>query len=172
MAYILSITALVVMTIPSVVKGKNMKIILILLSIGNGLMGTSYLLDGGINGAVSSFIGVVTTAINLCFEVKKLPVPNWLTAIYIAVSVVMNLAVSRGLTVGVALVIIAGVAYKIGVTRKTGSGYRFWIFFNLFVWCIYDIISGSYGVLVTHGAQLVVNVAGMVIHDRKSKSVS
>ena len=67
--YFLSFTALVMMTAPSMLKGKNMKGILLLLCLGNAFMGISYLIDGGFNGAVASFIGVLTTAINFSLEI-------------------------------------------------------------------------------------------------------
>lgn len=166
-SYILSFSALVLMTLPSLLKGKNMKGILLLLCIGNGVMGINYLLSGGINGAVTSFIGVVTTLVNFTLEVKKKPVPAWLRGVYFTISIVMNLVISKGFTIGVLLVILAGLAYQMSVTSKSGKQYRFYIFFNLLIWCIYDIISASYGVLPTHATQLVINVASMLFFDKK-----
>ena len=79
----------------------------------------------------------------------------------------MNLVISKGFTIGVLLVILAGLAYQMSVTSKSGKQYRFYIFFNLLIWCIYDIISSSYGVLPTHATQLVINVASMLFFDKK-----
>lgn len=169
MSYILSLAALITMTLPSLLKGKNMKLILLLLCLGNGLMAVSYYIDGGINGAVASIIGVVCTLLNFMLEMKNRPVPKWLVCFYIALSIATNLWVSMGIDLNMILVVGAGFAYQISVTRKSGRDYRFWILFNLILWCVYDVASGSYGVIITHAVQLVINVAGMIIHDRKKE---
>ncbi|MBE7040416.1 MAG: YgjV family protein [Ruminococcaceae bacterium] len=168
-AYILSILALVMMTLPSALKGKNMKGILVLLCLGNAMMGTSYLLEGSINGAVSSYIGVLTTAINFTFEVKNKPIPKWLIGTYMGVSVVMNVAASGGVDLSMLLVIGAAIAYQMSVTRKSGAQYRIWILFNILLWCVYDVVSESYGALITHGVQLGINIVSMLVYDRKTQ---
>ena len=169
MSYVFSLIVLALGFVPSLIKGKNMKLILLCLCLGNFLVTVSYIIDGGINGAAASIMGAVCTLINFCLEIKNKPVPKWLIAIYIAVAVVINLWVSNGIDAGMILVVGAAIAFHIGTTRKCGKDYRFWILFNLILWCIYDVISASYSVLITHGTQLVINVTGMLIHDRKSK---
>lgn len=167
MSYVLSLAALVLGTLPSLLKGKNMKLILLFLCIGNFFVTVSYVLDGGFNGAAASIMGVVCTLINFILEVKNKPVPKALVAFYIVLSVVVNLWVSKGVDLYMLLVAGAGVAFHISTTRKNGRDYRFWILFNLLLWCVYDTVSASYSVLITHGIQLLTNVFGMIVHDRK-----
>lgn len=169
MSYVLSLSALVIGTLPSLLKGKNMKLILLLLCIGNLLVTISYFIDGGVNGAAASIMGVICTLINFILETKNKPVPKWLVAFYIAVSFVINLYVSKGIDIYMLLVTGCAVAFHISTTRKNGKDYRFWILFNLLLWCVYDFISASYSVLITHGIQFVINVFGMVWHDRKKE---
>ena len=168
----LSIGALICMTVPSLLKGKNMKGILVLLCLGNAIMGTNYLMSGGLNGAVSSYNGVVTTAINFSFQVKGKTVPKFLITIYLIISIILNLWVSKGISIGLILMIGASVAYQLGCAGKSGATYRFWILINLLLWCVYDIISLTIGALLTHGIQLAIHIIGMLIYDRQSKSIT
>ena len=103
-------------------------------------------------------------------ELKNKPVPAWLRGLYFTISIVTNLIVSKGITIGVVLVMIAGLCYQMSVTSKSGKQYRFYIFFNLFIWCVYDIVSASYGVLLTHATQLVINVGSMLFYDKQKKT--
>lgn len=169
-SYVFSIIALIFMTIPSVLKGKKMTFILILLFLGNALMGISYLQSNGINGAVSSFFGALTTAINFGFLLKHKNVPPWLITLYVAISILINLWVSGGFAAESILVIGASLAYQLGAAGKSGMQYRFWVLFNLLLWCVYDVISLSYSVLITHSIQFLINIVSMLIYDRKIKS--
>ena len=168
----LSIGALICMTVPSLLKGKNMKVILVLLCLGNGMMGTNYLMSSGLNGAVSSYNGVVTTAINFALQAKGKTVPKFLIMTYLTITVILNLWVSKGISIGLILVIGASVAYQLGCAGKSGATYRFWVLINLLLWCVYDIISLTIGALLTHVMQLVIHIIGMLIYDRKSKSIT
>ncbi len=171
LAYIFSISAFIMMIATSMLKGKNMKGILLLLCLGNALMGFSYIINGSVNGAVSCFIGVMTALINFSLEIKNKPIPLWLIICYMVLSVVMNLWASGGIDLGMILVIGSALAYQMSVTRKNGADYRFWVLFNLIFWCSYDLVSQTYSALLTHGIQLVINVLSMFIYDRKSKKL-
>lgn len=166
LSYILSVGGLLSMICASLVKGKNMKWILLLVFMGNMLVATSYLVTGdGINGAVSCYIGAAQTIINYFFDAKKKPLPIWLIIIYAVAFVALNLVFGGFTPLGI-LAIIASLTFILCIGQKVGSKYRFWTLVNMGLWCLYDILSGSYGVLFTHGTQMVFAVIGMIIYDR------
>ncbi len=167
LSYILSLAGLAAMLIASLIKGKNMKTILLLVFAGSVLVATSYLITGGINGAVSCYIGAVQTIINYFFDRKNKPLPRWLILSYAVAFVVLNLI--TGFSWLCLLAIVASLTFILCIGQKVGSKYRFWTLVNMGLWCLYDVLSGSFGVLFTHGTQLVFAVIGMVIHDRNDK---
>lgn len=176
-AFIFSILGLIAMLTSSLIKGRNMKTILILVFIGNAFVAISYLLDGsGLNGAASCLLGATQSIINYFFDKKQKPLPRWLVAIYAISFIVANIAVSyQGLfdsakaLILCALAICGSLAFIMCIGQKNGAKYRFWTIVNMVMWCIYDLVSGAYSVLATHIVQLLFAVAGMIIHDRKKK---
>lgn len=168
LSYILSFGGLLSMIIASLIKGKNMKTILLFVFLGNILVATSYLCAGnGINGALSCYIGAAQTIINYFFDVRKKPLPKWLIALYGVAFVVVNLM--TGISWLCILAIVASLTFILCIGQKVGSKYRFWTLVNMALWCLYDILSGSFGVLFTHGTQLVFALIGTLIHDRNQK---
>ena len=164
LSYILSLAGLLSMVAASLIKGKNMKTILLFVFLGNVLVATSYLMTGGINGAVSCYIGGAQTLINYFYDRNKKPLPKWLIAVYAVAFVVLNLI--TGFSWLCMLAIVASLTFILCIGQKVGSKYRFWTLVNMCLWCLYDILSGSFGVLFTHGTQLVFAVIGIIIHDR------
>ncbi len=167
LSYILSLLGLASMLVASLVKGKNMKTILLFVFMGSMFVATSYLITGGINGAVSCYIGAAQTIINYFFDKKKKPLPKWLIAVYAVAFVVLNLM--TGISWLCMLAIVASLTFILCIGQKVGSKYRFWTLVNMGLWCLYDVLSLSFAALITHGTQLVFAVIGMVIHDRNSK---
>ena len=185
LAFIFSTLGLIAMLTSSLLKGKNMKKILILVFLGNAFVAVSYLLGGsGLNGAASCILGSLFSFINYFFDAKEKPVPKWLAAIYglsfVAVNIIVsfNSIVTFGDTVSVdykalvlcVLAIFGTLAFVLCIGQKNGAKYRFWTVMNMIMWCIYDLISGNIQVLITHIIQLSVAVVGMIIHDRKNNT--
>ena len=184
LAFIFSTLGLIAMLTSSLLKGKNMKKILILVFLGNAFVAVSYLLGGsGFTGAASCILGSLFSIINYFFDAKEKPVPKWLAAIYglsfVAVNIIVsfNSIVTFGDTVSVdykalvlcVLAIFGTLAFVMCIGKKNGAKYRFWTVMNMIMWCIYDLISGNIQVLITHIIQLSVAVVGMIIHDRNNK---
>lgn len=168
LSYILSTLGLICIISASLVKGRNMKAILFLVFMANTLVATSYLLGGsGINGAISCYIGSAQTIIYYFFECKGKPIPKWLVAVYCAAFVIVNLAFG-GINALCILAIIASLTFVMCIGQKNGAKYRFWTIVNMLLWCSYDVLSKSFGALVTHIPQLLFTVVGMIIHDRKN----
>ena len=165
MAYALSILGLVSMIVSSLLKGKNMKKILVFVFLGNALVATSYLLDGKFPGAVSCFIGAAQAIINSFYDAKGKKLPVWLIAVYALAFIAANLWVYAAWQDAIAL--IASLTFIMCVGQKTGAKYRIWTIINMVLWCTYDVLAGAYGGLITHVSLLVFTAVGMLLHDRK-----
>lgn len=149
-----------------------MKKILFFVFCGNVLVATSYLLDGsGFNGAASCYLGGIQAIINYFFDAKGKPLPKWLVAVYAIAFIAVNLAVGGLSTLGI-LAIVASLTFIMCIGQKNGAKYRFWTIVNMVLWCLYDVLSKSFGALTSHIPLLVFTVAGMIIHDRKKKDSS
>lgn len=173
LSYVLSLAGLLSMILASLTKGDRMKTILFLVFCGNAFVATSYLLGGsGINGAAACYLGAVQTLINYFYDSKNKPLPKWLIGIYALAIIVLNIWVAKGVTALGLLVIVASLTFILCIGQKNGAKYRFWTLVNMILWCIYDILSASYSVLITHGIQLCFAVVGMLIHDRKNKNIA
>lgn len=185
LAFIFSTLGLIAMLTSSLLKGKNMKKILILVFLGNAFVAISYLLGGsGFNGAASCLLGALFTIVNYFFDAKEKNVPKWLAAFYGVAFVAVNIFVSFnsivtfGETVAIdykalvlcVLAIFGTLAFVMCIGQKNGAKYRFWTVMNMIMWCIYDLISGNISVLITHIIQLSFAVVGMIIHDRNNKN--
>ncbi len=170
LSFVCSILGLVSMIVASLIKGKSMKTILFFVFCGNVLVAVSYLLGGqGINGAASCFVGSAQAIINYFFDSKNKPLPKWLVVIYALAFIAVNIIVSGGFSWLGGLAIIASLTFIMCIGQKNGAKYRFWTIVNMLLWCLYDLLSKSYGALTSHIPLLLFTVAGMIIHDRKSK---
>lgn len=170
LSYLLSALGLLSMICASIIKGTKIKAILFLVFCGNILVATSYLVSGGgINGAAACYLGGVQTLINYFFSSKNKPLPKWLIAVYVVSIIALNIWVAGGVSALGLLVIVASLTFVMCIGQQNGARYRFWTIINMVLWCIYDILSESYSVLVTHLPQLFFAVIGMLIHDRHVK---
>ena len=165
LAFILSTIGTVCISISPLLKGKNMKLILLLTFSTNALMAISYLLTGAFNGAASCCLGAIQTIINYFLERKNKPIPSWLVAVYAAAFVVANILVFSHITDIIAL--LAAIAFVFIISQKNGKQYRVWTIINTVLWVVYDLITRSYGPLSTHAILLTTSLVGMVMHDRK-----
>ena len=169
MSYVLSAIGMTCILSASIVKGKNMKLILFLVFAANASVATGYLLSGsGINGAVTCYIGAAQTIINYFFGCKNKPIPKWLIAIYALAFISVNLLFG-GFTWICLLAIVASLIFILCIGQKSGARYRFWTILNVLLWMLYDVVAPAYAGLVTHIPQFVFTVAGLIIHDRKNK---
>lgn len=168
----LGVLGTVSMIIASMIKGKDMKLILFFVFFGNVFAATSYLLDGsGINGAASCYIGGVQTLINYLFDSKNKPLPKWLVALYALSFVGVNVYVGAVSSMRIYLTILAiaaSLTFVMCIGQKSGAKYRFWTLFNFILWGLYDALSGAWEVLATvHIPLFIFTLAGMIVHDRK-----
>ena len=168
LAYILSLSGLVLGITASLIKGKKMGLILVCVLVSNFLVATSYLVGGGgINGAISCYIGFLQAAINFFFQKNNKEIPKWLIGIYALMFIGANLM--GEISWYSILAILACLAFIGGIAQKNGKKYRRWHVVTSFLWCTYDILTKSYEPLVTHIIILTVDITGIVIHDLKLK---
>lgn len=165
LAFILSTLGTVCICIPPLLKGKNMKLILLLIFSANILVATSYLLTGAYNGAASCFVGGAQAIINYFFDKRNKKLPVWLIVIYALAFIGVNLLVFKKLVDLIAMV--ASLTFIMCIGQKTGTKYRIWTFINTALWLTYDIIKLTPGPIVTHGIQLCTVISGIFIHDIK-----
>ncbi len=172
LAYILSISGLIMGVSASLVRGKKMGFTLVLILLSNFLMATSYIVGGGgINGAISCYIGFLQAGINFFFQRKNKEIPKWLIGIYALMFITANLL---GEISWLSLLsIVACLIFIGGIAQKNGKGYRGWHVINSSLWCTYDILSRSYEPLVSHVILLTFDIVGILIHDlKKTKKAS
>ena len=162
-AFVLSLFGTVCACVPQLLKGKNMKLILLFLFTANAAVGISYILTGALNGGISCLIGAAQAIINYFFERKGRSLPAWLIAVYAVVFTAANILVFTSATD--ILAVIACLVYIGAICQKNGKAYRLWSLVNTGLWVAYDIINASYGPLVTHGVMLSIILFGIVIHD-------
>ncbi|MBQ7792040.1 MAG: YgjV family protein, partial [Clostridia bacterium] len=123
--------------------------------------------NDGVNGAVSSYLGSIQAIVNFWFTSKNKLIPIWLLCVYALSFIVVNLAVLES-PIGI-LALAATLCFVGCVSSKTGAGYRIWQTANNLLWIVYDILSHSYGPLVTHTVLCLFTVAGILLNDRKRK---
>ncbi len=171
MSYILSGLGLAVLIIASLIKGETIKKTLYLVLAGNLLVATSYLfVPNGANGAISSYIGSIQALINIIYAKKNKKIPVWLLVVYALSFIFANFAVLED-AIGI-IALLATLCFVGCVSSKTGRGYRIWQTANNLLWILYDILSHSYGPLVTHTVLCLFTVAGILWNDlRKTKTV-
>ena len=168
LAFILSILGTICICVPPLLKGKSMKLILLLVFSANALVATSYLLTGAYNGAASCFVGAAQSIINYFFDKKNKKLPIWLIVIYALAFIGVNLWVFKQIFDLVAM--IASLTFIMCVGQKSGRKYRVWTFINTALWITYDLLMGSYGPLVTHLILLGTVISGFIMHDIRKKS--
>ena len=165
LAFILSTLGTACICIPSLIKGKNMRLILLLVFSSNVFTASSYILTGAFNGAATCCLGAVQTIINSFFERKEKPIPQWLIFIYALSFIVVNIVIFKHISDIIAL--LAALAFVIEISVKSGKKYRMWAFINTALWIMYDLVTLSFGPLSTHIILIATTVFGMLMHDRK-----
>ncbi len=168
LAFILSISGLIMGVSASLIKGKKMRLILLCVLLSNFLMATSYVVGGGgINGAISCYIGCLQAGINFFFERQNKKIPKWLIGVYALMFITANLF--GEISWFSILAIVACLTFIGGIAQKSGKSYRAWHTVNSSLWCSYDILSRSYEPVVSHLILLAFDITGILIHDRKQK---
>ena len=170
LAFVFSILGQIMIITASLLKGKRMKLILLLLVGANFSYATSYVLNGtGINGAASCYLGGLIAIVSYFFDSKGKQSPHWLLAIYAALFAAVNIIFGTDILLTI-LAIAATMCFVISIAQPNGKMFRFWTIGNLVCWITFDIISGTYSTLLAHSCQLAGTILGVILHDRKEKA--
>ena len=162
-----SIAGLAAFIVSFLLKGKDMRAILLINSIGNLLMIISYLWVKNATGALSSTVGMAVAVINYFYAAKQKKIPVWLLIVYAAAFISCNLLVW---TSWVDIFAVAAcLAAVFMICAKSGMGYRIWSIANDGLWTVFDVLRGSYGPLLTHGVLSGFSLLGLILYDIKKK---
>ena len=167
LAFIFSALGTICVCVSPLLKGKNMKLILLCVFSANALVGASYLVTGAVNGAVTCFVSAAQAIINYFFDRKNKSLPVWLIAVYALAFITVNILVFSHIFDLITM--IASMTFIMCIIQKTGAKYRAWVLINTLLWMLYDILMHTYGPLLIHGIQLVTVLSGVMIHDLKKK---
>ena len=165
--FIFSALGTVCVCVSPLLKGRDMKLILLCVFSANALVGASYLVTGAVNGAVTCFVCAIQAIINYFFDRKNKSLPVWLLAVYALTFIVVNILVFEHIFDLITMV--ASLTFIMCIGQKTGAKYRVWVLINTLLWILYDLLMQTYGPLLIHGIQLVTVISGMIIHDTKKK---
>ena len=165
--FIFSALGTVCVCISPLLKGRDMKLILLCVFSANALVGASYLATGAVNGAVTCFVCAAQAIINYFFDRKNKKLPVWLIVVYALTFIVVNILVFEHIFDLITMV--ASLTFIMCIGQKSGAKYRFWTILNMGLWLIYDVLSGSYSVLVSHILQFLFPIVGKVLFDRKKE---
>ena len=168
LSHVLSILSLLSLLAASVTKGERMRRILFLIFLGNVLLAASYFAGGeGINAAASCCLGAVQSIVNYTFTSRGKRVPAWLLALYMVAFVILNLWVSGGISLPVVLVLIGCFTFIMCIAQSSGLWYRIWSISNALVYLVYDLVTASYGAVITHVVLLLFAVGALLFLDLK-----
>ncbi len=166
----LNFAGLACMITSSLLKGKNMKLILLFVCLGNATVSIGYLLNGAWAGGIACGLGAVTSLINAIFQSKGKAIPKWLIATYaIAYALPQIYIFIQDTSVWQTLIaLVASVSFTLCIGAENGKGYRIFTIVNMVLWCLYDALLPAYETLLfTHLPLLVFTLIGMFIYDRK-----
>ena len=167
LSFIANLIGLSLVILASLSRGSKMSTILALVLFGNLFVAIGYLLAGtGINGAASGLLAVVMTFINYFFEKNNKPIPKVLIGIYALSFIALNIFISAFNLYSI-IVTLACLAFLASILQKSGQNYRICAIINTLLWIIYDLLTGSYSAIITHGTLFAVNVTGFIINLRK-----
>ena len=144
---------------------KKMKTVLVFSFVGNVLVGTSYILVGGISGSAICFAAAVQLLINYSFTVRGRKIPAAVIAVHSAAFLAVNLITFKAWYDVFAL--IASMLFVLSVAQSNAKYYRAIYIPNCLVWIAYDFMAKAYGNLLTHIVLTIALLGAIFIRDGK-----
>lgn len=176
---------------------KKMKAILIAELIANGLVMANYALLGGLSGSFVCIWAIIQTVCVYCYTSrdKEFPKPFLLVFMlgYLALALYSFFSVTEypssavikflirlldpngekpGLPrllygISVALSFAAAILFALSVSEKDSRVFRRFTFLNAICWILYDVYTGAYTTILTHGFLAVSALVAIYRYDRK-----
>lgn len=144
---------------------KKMKTVLVFSFMGNVLVGTSYILVGGISGSAICFTAAIQLLINYSFTAREKKIPMGFVIAHSAVFLAVNLITFKAWYDVFAL--IAAMLFVLSVAQSNAKYYRAIYIPNCLVWIAYDFMAKAYGNLLTHIVVLLALLGAIFVRDRK-----
>lgn len=144
---------------------KKMKTVLVFSFMGNVLVGTSYVLVGGISGSAICFTAAIQLLINYSFTARGKKIPMGFVIAHSAVFLAVNLITFKAWYDVFAL--IAAMLFVLSVAQSNAKYYRAIYIPNCLVWIAYDFMAKAYGNLLTHIVVLLALLGAIFVRDRK-----
>lgn len=170
LAEILSFAASIAATVLGIFEPFNRKMstVLIFNFLGNLLVGVSYLLVGGMSGALICLVAGVQIVINYIFSIKSQKVPLWLMLIYAGAFTAVNL-ISFSVWYDI-FSLGAALSFVWSVAQPDPKYYRIFLAVNVSMWVVYDILAKAYGNLLVHVVCVITIAAAIYVRDFRKKN--
>ena len=144
---------------------KNIKKLLALQVLANGLLMLNYALLDNWSGAVVGILGAVQTVIIFLFRSKGKNIPLYITILFMA-SFIVSAFFTYQKPQDILPTIAALVFVLITIQEKTSVCRKYAILNNI-IWIIYDILAGAWTTLITHASLLISAIIGIIRLDTK-----
>ncbi len=146
---------------------KKMKMVLIISSLVNALVGISYLLTDSYSGAMICAAAIVCLSINYFITSRDKAIPLWAIVLESMIFLAANVVTFRHLYD--VLAVIASLLFVLSIAQKTTKYYRLVYIANTLIWIPYDILAKSKGNLFTHVILAIAIIASIIVRDVKKQ---
>ena len=146
---------------------KKMSVVLVFSFVANLLVGISYVLVGGVSGALICVIAGIQLLINFVFNVKGKKVPMWLIIIYsLAYCTVNILTFAKWYDI---FSLGAALGFVFSMAQSNPKYYRMLLILNMGSWLMYDILAQAYGNMVMHISSVLTILIAIYVRDVKGE---
>lgn len=146
-------------------QAKNVKAVLLLQMLCNGLSALSYLLVDGASASILTMIAVVQTVVYYIIRAKEKTAPKSLAFVFMFIFIGCSLSAYKSFLDVFAM--LAAVCCSLSFAQAKPSVFRILSLINGLSWVIYDIGIGAYTMIITHSIVIVSAVIGIIRLDLK-----
>ena len=131
--------------------------------VANLLVGISYVLVGGVSGALICVIAGIQLLINFILNIKGKKVPIWLIIAYsVAYCAVNIMTFSKWYDI---FSLVAALSFVWSMSQSNSKYYRILLIVNIGSWLIYDILAQAYGNMLMHIASVMSILIAIYVRD-------
>ncbi len=147
---------------------KKMTVVLVFSFVANLLVGVSYILVGGISGALICVVAGIQLLVNFTFAARGKKIPIWLIFVYSAAYCVVNISTFTNWYDIFSL--CAALGFVFSMAQSNPKYYRLLLITNMGSWLIYDIFATAYGNMIMHISSVITIVVAIYVRDVRNKS--
>lgn len=142
---------------------KNMRLLLALQIISNGLLMLNFALLDAWSGALTAILATVQTIIIFIFRVSNKKIPVFVIILFMASFITGTIITyTRPLDI---IPCVAAFIFVFSIIQTKASVCRVYSLLNTILWIIYDIGSGAWTTIITHVLLLGSAIVGIMRHD-------